>query len=715
MARCSHHQKQHGRLAKVFSAKANTLACIALTLFGANTVVYAEGTAKDIANTDTYGIDFFMPYEPQTLYDILEKIPAANSALIAMSSTTQNRGFGSSGDQILINNKRFSGKENDLRKELDNIQARDVEYVELIRGTRSGLDVRSEGVVVNVILKKQVEASILWSAAAVKTSGMNAEPRGSLIYSDSYGGLKYRLGIERFANLTKLVRRDLYTDTADIQTDEIQRIRPNKYIENQLTTKLEYSLSKDTAIQLSGLFAWIYVDADIDINSRDFIEQTLNRDTITLDWHRDQWELSGDITHQVNQANHLKVLFISNRAASNDQTWKVSHELGGDMLSYELPRDYVSSENVLRGNWSYTLNNQHTFDSGAEIAINQFDEHLQFISHDDAPYHSTEINDIEEKRYELFGNYNYAVSPRLNLQSSLVYERSTMDVFTDFMLVDDINEQAEKYTSRSFSYLKPRLNIRYDYSDLVQLRFNYERTVSQLDLRDFVPEFNRDETRLEETNPDLKPEVRDELSFSIEKQLQETDGSITITPYYHDITDLIVEVPLSEYSGDGNIDSGKEYGVKFETNFGLEALGIENTVISANYTWRNSEMIHPFTGETTDIDLLSDNDWQFKINKTDILPGLSASFTLSNRSPYLYTRHDFQGTRENDIKGRGFIEYQLSKHLKLKLEGTQLFGHKSDFKRRRHNGLFTETDVLRYEHRFDERPARYVLTLSGQF
>ena len=690
--------------------------CTACAFIALSSTSYASGVNTKTTDKNIYGVDYFMPFEPQTLYDILEKIPDANTALIAMNNGEQNRGFGSSGDQILINSKRVSGKENNLRKELDNIRARDVEYVELIRGTRSGLDVQSEGLVVNVILKKEIDSSILWTVAAVKTSSMTTKPEGSVVYSNGDGDFKYRLGVSRNASPTKLTREDFYRNTDNVLTDKYTRVRENWYVEDQLTSKVEYNFSDATAMQLSGLYAWIYVDAEQNITHNNYLTNEDDLSIITIDWQRKQWEISGDITHQLNEANNLKLLFIGNRADSNDQTWKTSFFDAVDpSLEYQLPRLNVASENVIRTNWSSKLDSKHSLDLGGEAAVNQLEENLQFISFDSSPYHSTEINDIEEKRYELFSNYNFAMSPKLNLQASLIYERSTMTVNTDFRLVSDSDEQAQKHTSRTFSYLKPRFNVRYDIDDLHQIRFNYERTASQLNLRDFVPEFNRDETRLEETNPNLKPEVRDKLSFSIEKQWQSTNGSITLTPYYHDISDLIVEVPLSEYSGDGNIDSGKEYGVKLETNFGLDALGLENTLISANYTWRESEMTHPFTGESSDIELLSDNDWQLKINQNEVLPGLSFNLTLSNRSPYRYTRHDFQGTRKNEIKGRGFIEYQISKQLKLRLAAARLFNHKSDFLRTRYEGRFTETDILRYEHRFDRRAPRYILTLSGQF
>ncbi|PAJ75234.1 hypothetical protein CJF42_06180 [Pseudoalteromonas sp. NBT06-2] len=132
-----------------------------------------------------------MAFEPQTLYDILEKTPGANRLLNSMNNTSQNRGFGSVGDQILINSKRMSGKENNIANELDNIQAKDIDYIELIRGARSDLDVQNNG-------------------------------------------------LSHTVNPTELSSSEQFISPEQTHTQTNTRIRENLYKEIQLSTKLEY-------------------------------------------------------------------------------------------------------------------------------------------------------------------------------------------------------------------------------------------------------------------------------------------------------------------------------------------------------------------------------------------------------------------------------------------------------------------------------------------
>jgi len=696
------------------------LSCILISssslFLGFSNANYANEPNLNTSNIDKYDASFFMAFDPQTLYDILEKIPGANSLLISMNNTSQNRGFGSAGDQILINSKRVSGKENSITKELDNIQAKYVDYIEVIRGTKSDLDVQSNGLVINIVLKKDIESSILWTLGSVKTANIAVQPIGSLIYSTGIDNFKFRIALNHSINPNELSSIDQFTSPEQTQTHTYTRIRENLYEKTQLSGKLEYLHSEKTAIQLNALYEKIYVDAKITTDIENLITAQQKNKALLYDWARNKWELSGDITHQFNDNNHLKLMFISNSASSDDKIWHTSSLDGSEFKAdYQLPRINTLKESVLRTNWRHKLDPRHTFDSGFEVAVNQLNENLQYISESGSPYHSTELNNIKETRYEAFSNYNFAISSDLNLQSSIIYERSTMGVKTDLTVINDTIQNAQNNISRTFSYFKPRLNIRYDLDNIYQIRFNYQRTVSQLNLKDFVPWFDSYEARLEETNPDLKPEVRDEFSVGFEKQWQQTDGSITLTPYYHKISDLINEVLLVKRSGDGNIDNAKEYGIKLDTNFGLEALGLNNTLISANYTWRNSEMRHPFTGDKSPIERTSKNEWNLRLNQNELLPGLSFSLTLENKSRYEFYYYDYKGNVDTKMSANAFFDYQIAKNIKVRFKGDNLLHNKYTVNRTRHAELFSQSDFLRQEQRKNQRAPRFSITLTGQF
>ncbi|MHC4711506.1 MAG: TonB-dependent receptor plug domain-containing protein, partial [Planctomycetota bacterium] len=122
--------------------------------------VLANGvwTSADGA-TVTYEADFFEPYTVVSAADMLRWVPGG-AALLPDNrrrfGQPEKRGFGSGGDQVLINGKRISGKSNDISSAMQRIQASVVSRIEVIRGTTAGLDVRSEGTLINVVLSEEV-------------------------------------------------------------------------------------------------------------------------------------------------------------------------------------------------------------------------------------------------------------------------------------------------------------------------------------------------------------------------------------------------------------------------------------------------------------------------------------------------------------------------------------------------------------------------------
>ena len=114
------------------------------------------------ANEDNkiiYEKDYFNQFNITNVNDALKRIPGVEN--IGSRNTesyepggTQKRGFGSSGTQILINGERQSSKSNSIIKTLERINADSLIRIEVIRGSEAGLDVRSDGVIVNIVVNE---------------------------------------------------------------------------------------------------------------------------------------------------------------------------------------------------------------------------------------------------------------------------------------------------------------------------------------------------------------------------------------------------------------------------------------------------------------------------------------------------------------------------------------------------------------------------------
>ena len=95
-------------------------------------------------STITYAATYFSQYEPFSVSDMLDRIPGINIARggnfnnsggPGSSGGSDRRGLGLGGDQVLINGRRITGKENEGNSQLSRIPANKVERIENIRCT----------------------------------------------------------------------------------------------------------------------------------------------------------------------------------------------------------------------------------------------------------------------------------------------------------------------------------------------------------------------------------------------------------------------------------------------------------------------------------------------------------------------------------------------------------------------------------------------------
>ena len=149
-----------------------------------------------------------------------------------------------------------------------------------------------------------------------------------------------------------------------------------------------------------------------------------------------------------------------------------------------LKMEKLSSRSTMNSSFG-----KHTLEYGAEAAFNTLDATFSF---DNDPFQNAIV---EEDRYEVFVTYSTDLNGKLSLQSTLTGEFST--IFQD---------REGETNSRSFEFLKPRVELRYDLTPSDQFRVLVERTVSQLDLEDFVASRLVDDDMTNFGNPNLQPE-----------------------------------------------------------------------------------------------------------------------------------------------------------------------------------------------------------------
>ena len=514
-------------------------------------------------STVTYDQAYFSPYKPISLRDMIQQVPGGSGMLKELNNNNNNyaRGFGSNGPQILINGKRISGKSNDMDDYLTRILASKVLRIDLIRGNAEGLDVKSKGILYNVILKEGAqEATNFFKVQTDYIKGRATKPRLLVSRSGTIGKMAYSLTYDHDAWIQK-ERFDEEHFTADhVFSSFHSRTIDKTWQGNKFSGDLQYDFENGDSLRLNGLYKISdFTKTDFEGIHLPLSDNSLqlNR-TVSQPFQEDQlnWEFGGDY-ETVTPLGILKFLFVINRKVLDGVEQEISLTDNNSTIQYENLIHTDRQEKILRTTLSSDLADRHSLETGAEIALNSLDKETDFS---DAVVQNPDSK-VKETRVEVFVTHNYKITDKLNLQSTLNSEYSRIG-----QVGSNINQM------RTFFFLKPRIEVRYDFSDRDQLRFLVERTVSQLDSSNFVARFDNDLARVTEGNPELVPKKTWETSLTYEKRFAGDEGSAEIKLFYDKTTDHIDDVEITPgNTGAGNIGNAFRYGVQLKVTYDLDS------------------------------------------------------------------------------------------------------------------------------------------------
>ena len=198
---------------------------------------------------------------------------------------------------------------------------------------------------------------------------------------------------------------------------------------------------------------------------------------------------------------------------------------------------------------------------------------------------------VEELRLENFAIHNWQINDRMSLESSLIYEKST------------ITQSGDVTNERNFSFVRPKLDYRFDITATLQLRTTIEKTVSQLSFSDFsaTTDNSDDDQNTQAGNPGIAQEKAWNYEMNLEYRLPNSIGVLNTELYYRDLTDVIdrIDVSLSAtdlQSARGNIGDGKRYGANFDASTRLGYLGVPNALLTLRLSLQDSQVTDPFLG-----------------------------------------------------------------------------------------------------------------------
>jgi hypothetical protein len=704
-------------------------------------VVDASEPAAAAPGNQVYDQSFFAQYNLTNAEDMLRRIPGVSAILDATGTLNQARGLGAAGDQIMIGGKRMASKSTDVAATLRRIPASTVQRVELLRGTTGGARALSEGLVVNIILKAGAGTGAGQGNYEFNQRFNNMGWRdvdGLISWSNSLGRLKYTLGAEKnlftpigntpttgqMGDFTNRTRQEIYYYPNGV----IQQLRPqdwerqhHKYI---FTAQGVYDFENGDVLNLNLLFQPHNVKTTDITPYTSYSTAGVALPGITTEFHRNlavrkTQEVGTEFEKKIGDGT-FNVIAIHNRLNVKTRDYRnrtspiLSNGTGGVLTEVSKNTNkQITSEDVLRGSYSWPVLPGQTLTLGAEGANNALDQD-QFIYSDlnrdgRQDFVVLTVAQVEEKRGELFAIHNWKISPKLSLETALSYEAS--QISTNYPQIPQTN----------YSFLKPRFDLRYNLTASDRLRFKIERTVSQLNFTNFVPIYNIIDSRLDPGNPAIAPEQTWIYETAVEHRLAKDQGTLEARAFYKDVTDHIDRGPFGGASGGLpssapiNIDKAKAYGLELKAGVRLALIGLPNAQINARYQVQDSSVIDPFTGKERMI---------FNLYRQEMSLGFRhdlKDWRASYGGAYLATdgallTNDIRNVQyiKRDPRMTLFVEKALPGNLTLRGEIYNLTGSPESSYRAlyavQQGGAVTRTETWK-----EERDIRYVIRLRGKF
>jgi outer membrane receptor for ferrienterochelin and colicins len=596
----------------------NRLALLAIKLPMILTLSFAlapAAMAQDASGDDStviYPASYFVQWGPRTAQDMLDRIPGQASTggpggPGGGSPTAGGRGLGSGsgGTEILIDGKRTAGKNNQAGGLLRRIATDQVKEIQIIRGTSGELDVRGSGQVINVVLFEALASqSVSWDASAAMAQDGEFNPSGSVAVNGQRGEFNYLFTLRSNPRYSHNVthERSILADFG--RNDVISEHRINDRENNEISMNLGYNISPNSSARVNALYA--VQDSPTSVSRiTNNLRSTANALTTEKEDNpsdRDNWELGGDYELTLARGSRFKLLGIANQ--NNQNSTRERFKLNDDNVfenNLFLNNDRIIQERIVRGSYTMDVFSEQSIEFGVEGAQTILDSKLALglLSSTGTPSAavgglvpqnvSNANSRVEELRYEPFLIHNWTISPKMSLESTLVYEAS------------EISQTGDITRTRDFSFVKPKLDLRYDLTPMLQLRGTVERIINQLNFADFVASNDEQDNdrNLVSGNAGLRQQTQWRYTFRTEYRLPNDVGVMSAEAFYANHQDVIDRIDVSPsddnlQSANGNIGDGTEYGLNLNASIRMGMIGLPNLLVSPSFIVQDSQVTDPF-------------------------------------------------------------------------------------------------------------------------
>jgi outer membrane receptor for ferrienterochelin and colicins len=707
--------------------QAGVATSLALAVALSPTVVHAQDAIDD--TTVSFPASYFAEFAPITVNDMLNRVPGIELILQTTNSGSDgDRGLGASA-AVLINGKRLAGKANEARAQLDRIAADEVERVEIIRGSSSGLDVQNAGQLVNIVLRaSKSRSNITAQLTGTYFDDGQSEPGGSVAWSGQSGNWTYLVSGEV---VSKYVHTESFEDSINGDFSHNETIEMDRFVDQTnytLNSNLTYAPTNQDRIAFNLLYAEADPPSTIERLYTDFNTgtpiQRFEREDIPAT--TSNWEFGGDYQHNFASGSRFKFLVIANEKQDDitRERFRAASKGAEETKVLYLDTSTNYQERILRSSYTMNLAASQGLEFGLEVAETTQDNALRQgvrTSQPGVPEYggltpvkfSNAFSTIQELRYEPFVVHNWQLNPRMSLESSVVVESS------------EIKQTGDLHVTRSFNFVKPKLDYRFDINASMQFKATLEQFVSQLSFADFSRATNTEDDDKDTIagNPTLNPEESLRAELSLDYRLPNDGGALNARYFYYDYRNKIAKIDISPsptnlQTTNGNVGPAEAFGIVTNASVRLGMLGLPQVLVTGALTVQESQFdddpLTPIEHGFRPFDRGS-----YRLGFRHDVPRYNLNYGVNFNARIEDGRHTY------DIDNRYsffvpsnlslFVEKQGWAGLTYRFEGSNLADYEGCWLRRRYDGYVIVSNLIEQEQNCSTTGRQYTLSIRGTF
>ncbi|MCL6714039.1 TonB-dependent receptor [Pseudomonas sp. R2.Fl] len=723
-------------------------------------IAYRNRT-DDISPTLSYDLEYFQRFEPNTVGDMLKRVPGVTfvGSDIMEFDGAMMRGMAAGYTQVLINGKKVPGAGDDRSFWVDRIPAEMVDHIEILRSNSANRSGDAIAGTINIVLRDAYvfDGSYLRIGANRWYDGEVNPTFGAVTSVDALGG-RLLAGInvqDRYRS--KVKRSDRFAD-------------PSRQELVSWEDQTEVKDGRDYSANVS-------YTADIGETGR------LSIDGFYVKTDRDVTEVSHEVEYDDEDIIDSRVPGLN---PIDQRNWGIGTEYTFDMAggTTELDLDYARFEDdsaeseekheYVNGEWDASEAESQAVDAkdtetsfkiahkrpagGAELEFGvDWRRKKRDVTYTNYAWEAENEGDpvayepdgvigslIEETRvdpYLMLSGKGQAFS----WEAGLRYETTRSDI--RYQEDGDVAGSA----SKDYNELLPSLHLKWDLDEATRISLSLAKSVKRPNFNELIPALLDGEYGDNDYigNPELDPETANGIDLGFERRLGK-HGVVGLNFFYRDVKNLIELVNTGELSEDAqdkyaedleeflaenpgateddfqfdaeswlftsaNVGDGKVYGVEFDLSTPLTALGMPNTGVFLNYSYLNSK-ITDFMGERRFNDQAKS---VYNVGFIQDLPSIGASFGATYRKQGdAFSRilaEEVTVKYGDDLEV--FVEKRFGKTMSMRLTAANLLDASKDefFHKFDNQADQIDRDYDEYELETEEAGPSYQLVMRWAF